>query len=203
MPQLTEFLSKNPELETDAQPSLSDNLSIPAVVTSVTSVHVYFEYQGSRYSVDRNNVVDISENASAPAPEKGKAVLLQMKPDAVVSSQVNLPAGALVAQKPFALRHAAPPLTVQQTPADKAWRERVGYPFSLSNPLSGVSISFTGWKFDDAGGDAPVAGMSHPFSNPALLSITSEANTDSTCPWDDGHGGRAQIYDDNKADKVD
>jgi hypothetical protein len=205
--EISEFLNANPHLErTEEGRSVAaeGGITLSATVVGVTTRQVEFLHQGSRYVIDREDVLDVSEDTSSPVPPQGKNVVMRVKPDATITSQANFPVGVLTASTPFALRNPAPPITFTPTPADAAWRARVGYPLPSGRPIHPDDISFTGWNFDDFHSKGDIAAV--PFRAPGSvrpLGLTSTANTNSTCPWDDGHGGHAQIYDDNMSDVVD
>lgn len=126
MPSVAAFLEANKDLErSESTTSVLDTVVVSSTVTGVTPTRLEFFHLGATFSIDRADVVDVTEITEPPSPvfPSGKAVTLVLKASAKVQATSTLAAADLVSTLPFALsRPAAPPIPALQSPAEMAWR---------------------------------------------------------------------------------
>src|SRR5260370_291618 len=120
---------------------------ISVAMVGMTLLQVEIVHAGARYSIDRENIISITEDDTAQAAAMGSSVnvLMQVKAEVLASFSLKPPVVG-VPVRPFGFRNPADPMPFAQTPADKAWREREGHRFSrIAQPKRPYRDANHGW----------------------------------------------------------
>jgi hypothetical protein len=142
----------------DKHKPAGETVIISVAMVGMTLLQVEIVHAGARYSIDREDIISIMEDDTAQAAAMGSSVNVLMQVKAEVLDSFSLkPSVVGVPVRPFGLRNPAEPIPFAQTSADKAWRERVGYPFSANSKfrvaetiVTSMTDSYSGGVKDDS-----------------------------------------------------
>lgn len=131
MASLKSFTEQNPNLiaKSGGAAAGAKELTINVAILSIADQRVEMLYEGTRFSVSPDDVVDI-ESTNVPGGAEGRPAIIKLKGDAIVIAVNAVPAAQLAPGLPFAFRSQGPVIPMVRPPAEEAWRLRVGYPAS-------------------------------------------------------------------------
>lgn len=129
MGDLQSFLNANPSLLSNNSGIIDGGreLSISAIVTQVSEDHVEISHQGVLFSVNPSDIVDIQQTKSSEN-EQVITAIIKLRGDAVLVAVNAVPVQQFTSGLPFGFRSQGAMTSMTVSPAEEAWRARMGYP---------------------------------------------------------------------------